>query len=146
MDRYTRRWLQVLSRRNSVPEKWLAGVLAGSLAAMTPSVAARLAEEQRELKGFESRSGDGDVLDSEEKVGDLFSRNPLIKPITVARHLNVSTAVVRLVQRVSARAVVYFSHRRLPCSSVSAAGGSTVRRRRVGGNSWRRGGGRVDVR
>lgn len=70
--RYTRRWLQVLSRRNLVPEKWLAGVIADAGSsrseARTALIATRLAEEQRELKDYESASYDSDVLDSEEKV------------------------------------------------------------------------------
>lgn len=67
--RYTRRWLQVLSRRKLVPEKWLAGVIGSHSAARTGTIVARLAEEQRELERYESMRCDGDGLDSEEKVG-----------------------------------------------------------------------------
>lgn len=67
--RYTRRWLQVLSRRNLVPEKWLTGVLASQSKARTEAaVVARLTEEQQELKGYETMACDGDSLDSNEKV------------------------------------------------------------------------------
>eukprot|EP00752_Nemacystus_decipiens_P003103 g2874.t1 len=67
--RYTRRWLQVLSRRNNVPEKWLVAILAGSSTTRTEATVARLAQEQRELKEYESMGCDGDNLDSEEKEG-----------------------------------------------------------------------------
>ncbi|CAM9150392.1 unnamed protein product [Scytosiphon promiscuus] len=67
--RYTRRWLQVLSRRNLVPEKWLAGVLAAQSRAATGAVVSRLAEEQRQLKEYESAGYDGNALDSEETEG-----------------------------------------------------------------------------
>ncbi|CAM9281638.1 unnamed protein product [Ectocarpus sp. 8 AP-2014] len=67
--RYTRRWLQVLSRRNLVPEKWLAGVIGSHSAARTGTIVARFAEEQRELERYESMRCDGDGLDNEEKEG-----------------------------------------------------------------------------
>lgn len=70
--RYTRRWLQVLSRRNNVPEKWLTGALASSSTARSEAIVARLAEEQRELKEYESMVCDGDGLDSAEKVSTFF--------------------------------------------------------------------------
>lgn len=72
-DRYTRRWLQVLSRRNLVPEKWLAGVLAGQSRTRTETIVNRLAEEQRQLKAYESMGYDGDAVDSEETVRCLFA-------------------------------------------------------------------------
>lgn len=68
MGRYTRRWVQVLSRRNEVPEKWLAGVLETGLVVKTASVATRLAEEQRELKAYESMAVSSNGLDDEEQV------------------------------------------------------------------------------
>eukprot|EP00903_Cladosiphon_okamuranus_P017573 g16186.t1 len=67
--RYTRRWLEVLSRRNDVPEKWLTGVLNGSSTTRTEANVARLAREQRELKEYESMSCDVDGLDDTEKEG-----------------------------------------------------------------------------
>lgn len=77
MSRYTRRWVEVLSRRNLVPEKWLAGVLASMgarrSAARTALISTRLAEEERELKQYESTDCDGESLDSEEKVGEFCS-------------------------------------------------------------------------
>ncbi|CAN0115449.1 unnamed protein product [Ectocarpus sp. 12 AP-2014] len=69
--RYTRRWLQVLSRRNLVPETWLAGIIGSHSATRTGTIVARLAEEQRELERYESMRCDGDGLDSEEKEGRL---------------------------------------------------------------------------
>lgn len=68
MGRYTRRWVQVLSRRNDVPEKWLAGVLETGLVGKTALLATRLAEEQRELKKCESMTVYSNSLDDEEKV------------------------------------------------------------------------------
>lgn len=69
--RYTRQWLQVLSRRALVPEKWLAGVLAsaGSCrgSARAAMIVIRLAEEQAELKSYETLSGHHG-LSSEEQV------------------------------------------------------------------------------
>lgn len=58
----------MLSRRNNVPEKWLAEVLGSSSTTRTEADVARLAQEQRELKEYESVRCDGDGLDSEEKV------------------------------------------------------------------------------
>lgn len=62
----------MLSRRNLAPEKWLESVLSrtGSSrsAARTALIATRLADEQRELKGYEAASCNEDQLDSEEKV------------------------------------------------------------------------------
>lgn len=58
----------MLSRRNSVPEKWLTGVLASRSVTRTEAVVARIAEEQQELKEYESMDCDGDGLDIKEKV------------------------------------------------------------------------------
>lgn len=69
--RYTRRWLQVLSRRNDVPEKWLTGVLNGSSTTRTEANVARLAQEQRELTEYESMGCDVDGLDDKEQVLDM---------------------------------------------------------------------------
>lgn len=70
--RYTRRWLQVLSRRSLVPEEWLVGVISGAgsnrTAARTALIATRLKEEQGELQGYESMGFNEDQLDNEEKV------------------------------------------------------------------------------
>lgn len=68
MGRYTRRWVEVLSRRNGVPEKWLANVLQTGLVVKTAPVATRLAEEQEELKGYESMAVSPTTLDDEEQV------------------------------------------------------------------------------
>lgn len=58
----------MLSRRNDVPEKWLAGVLASQSSTRTEATVARLAAEQLELKKYESVGCDGNSLDGEEKV------------------------------------------------------------------------------
>ena len=58
----------MLSRRNNVPEKWLLGVLAAHSSTRTEATVARLADEQRELKKYETMGCDGNGLDSEEKV------------------------------------------------------------------------------
>lgn len=57
-----------MSRRNGVPEKWLANVLQTGLVVKTAPVATRLAEEQEELKGYESMAVSPTTLDDEEQV------------------------------------------------------------------------------
>lgn len=61
----------MLSRRNLVSEKWLAGIIAKvgpkRPATRTALIMARLAEEREELKRYESMENDGDI-DIEEKV------------------------------------------------------------------------------
>lgn len=71
--RYTRRWLETLSRRNLVPEKWLKEVLANAFINSPPveknaSIVSRLEQEQRELEAFESMGCDVESLDDGEKV------------------------------------------------------------------------------
>lgn len=71
ISRYTRQWSQVLSRRALVPENWLAGVLASTRSpgptAGTGDTKARLAEEEAELKAYETMSVDAG-LHREEQV------------------------------------------------------------------------------
>lgn len=134
-----------MSRRNGVPEKWLAGILETGLVAKTALIATRLAEEQGELKGYESMAVSPNGLDDEEKVRYLFT-SPWNTNSACYRRVRVAVQRIASFRSVRCGSVLFLVSYRSHTSGshVLTAGGSTIGRRRVGSLSRRRRG-RVNI-